>query len=174
MDRVNEEIPKGYSDVRQAEWMIGRILIQSLCSLFDIKYRGVLVDETGKPFLKGSSAHISISHSFPMAAAMINLHSPCGIDLERKREKLITIQDKFVNQDEVFALNDLDKLCAIWCGKEVLYKIYGRRQLSMKDDTTISFDSDQLMIGVIHKEQGDIRYMIKFEPVKDFYLAYNI
>ncbi len=174
LSMVDEEIPTNMNPTRLAEWIVGRILIKSLCAQFGIDYQGVAARETGKPHLIGTDVEISISHSFPMAAAMIHKESPCGIDLERMRSKLIRIQDKFVNVTESAYLNNLEKLCAIWCGKEALYKIYGRKKLSMKDETFIEFESDEIMNGLIKKDGDEQRYRIHYEAVKDYYLAYSI
>jgi len=174
LDLIDEPTPADLNPTRLAEWIVGRILIKSLCVQFDLKYQGIEPDESGKPFLIGSDAQISISHSFPMAAAMIHLNHSCGIDLERARQKLIAIQDKFINESEAEHHDNLNKLCAIWCGKEVLYKIYGRRKLSMKDETSIQFESDTVMTGLIHKEGAEGQYRIHYEAVKDYYLAYSL
>ncbi|MFH6984806.1 4'-phosphopantetheinyl transferase family protein [Marinoscillum luteum] len=171
---IKEEVPEGLNPTRLAEWIVGRILIQNLCAQFALKYRGLTPNESGKPFLIGSTAEISISHSFPMAAAMIHLHNPCGIDLERARNKLIKIQDKFINEREIEYRDNLQKLCAIWCGKEVLYKIYGRRKLSMRDETFIEFETDSVMNGIIQKDQMELHYRIHYEAVRDYFLAYSL
>lgn len=175
LDLIDEEVPQDQNPTRLAEWIVGRILIKSLCVQFGLKYRGVLPDEAGKPHLIGSTANISISHSFPLAAAMIHLNHSCGIDLERSRQKLINIQDKFINETEITHRDDIQKLCAIWCGKEVLYKIYGRRKLSLREEMTISFETDHIMNGIIHKEGvPEQRHRIHYESVRDYFLAYNI
>jgi phosphopantetheinyl transferase len=171
---IKEDVPEGLNPTRLAEWIVGRILIQNLCAQFALKYRGLTPNESGKPFLIGSTAEISISHSFPMAAAMIHLHNPCGIDLERARNKLINIQDKFINERETEYRDNLQKLCAIWCGKEVLYKIYGRRKLSMRDETFIEFETDSVMNGIIQKDQMELHYRIHYEAVRDYFLAYSL
>ncbi len=171
---IKEDVPEGLNPTRLAEWIVGRILIQNLCAQFALKYRGLTPNESGKPFLIGSTAEISISHSFPMAAAMIHLHNPCGIDLERARNKLIKIQDKFINEREIEYRDNLQKLCAIWCGKEVLYKIYGRRKLSMRDETFIEFETDRVMNGIIQKDQMELHYRIHYEAVRDYFLAYSL
>jgi 4'-phosphopantetheinyl transferase len=176
LSRMLTEVPPAGTRIsKAAEWMVGRILVQQLCAQFGIPYEGMDNLETGKPILKNGLAEISISHSFPMAAAMINLKSPCGIDLERPRHKMIQVRDKFVNGSEVRYAEDLQKLCAIWCAKEVLYKIYSRKKLSLKDDTFIKFDSDCDLTGTIHKPtNGSAKdYPIKIEEVKDFILAYS-
>lgn len=174
LNMTDETIPDGLNPTRLAEWIVGRVLVKGLCSQFELKYRGIEVGDTGKPQLAGTTAEISISHSFPMAAAMIHLNNSCGIDLERTRRKLINIQGKFINQTEHHYADNLDKLCAIWCGKEVLYKIYGRRKLSMKDDTFIEFESDSVMTGRIQKGPIKQQYRIHYEAVKDYFLAYSL
>lgn len=171
---TDEHVTDEMTQTRQAERIVGRILIADLCTLFGIEYQGIRIAETGKPSLIGSDAEISITHSFPMAAAMLHLHSPCGIDLERARPKLIRAQDKFLNESEIQYRNDLDRLCAIWCGKEVLYKIHGRRQLSLKHETLIEFETANVMKGKICKGDQEQHYRIHYETVKDFFLAYNI
>lgn len=173
---VGEETPKGHHPSKQAEWMVGRILIKQLCAKFDINYEGVETADTGKPLLKNQEAEISISHSFPMAAAMIHLKAPCGIDLERPRHKMIQVRDKFINGTEKSYADDIQKLCAIWCAKEVLFKIYSRKKLSLKDDTFVKFNSDTSLIGTINKSnnRSPVNYNIALEEVKGYYLAYNV
>lgn len=174
MDMIDEDVPEYMNPTRLAEWIVGRVLVKSLCMHFGIEYQGIERLDTGKPRLIGTDVEISISHSFPMAAAMIHQESPCGIDLERMRSKLILIQDKFINDTESAHRDNLHKLCAIWCGKEVLYKIYGRKKLSMKDETFIDFESDEIMNGLIKKDNQELRFKIHYEPVKDYYMAYSI
>ena len=132
------------------------------------------MDETGKPHLVDNDVHISITHSFPMAAAMIHRKNACGIDLERPRHKLFSIREKFINSREKKYVDDLYNLCAVWCGKEVLYKIYGRKQLSLRDHTTIEIKTPELLKGKIHKEDFNKTYKIHYEQIKDYYLAYSL
>ncbi|MEO9477447.1 MAG: 4'-phosphopantetheinyl transferase superfamily protein [Cyclobacteriaceae bacterium] len=174
-EMLAEQAPQHMHTVKAAEWMVGRILIRHLCNQYDIPYEGMENLETGKPILRNKKAEISISHSFPMAAAMISLKDPCGIDLERPRHKMIQVRDKFVNGSEVRYGDDLRKLCAIWCAKEVLYKIYSRKKLSLKDDTYIKFLSDFDLTGTINKPNNGSpkNYKISVEEVKDYLLAYN-
>lgn len=184
IQETNEELQKIFSEdvapnkllSKQAEWIVGRILIKQLCKQFDIPFEGVETETTGKPNLKNHKAEISISHSFPMAAAMINTSQPCGIDLERPRHKMIQVRDKFINGSEKKYADDLSKLCAIWCAKEVLYKIHNRRRLSLKDDTSIRFISDEMVIGTINKSnsKGPQSFNIALEEVKGYMLAYNV
>ena len=171
---IDEPIPDNLNSQRLTEWIVGRILVKNLCIQFGVPYDGLGIGDTGKPFLNGHDAHISITHSFPMAAAMIHLNKSCGIDMARPRHKLFSVREKFINGREKKYMDSLYHICAVWCSKEVLYKIYGRKQLSLRDDTSINIKSPNLMIGSIHKPDFNEEYEIHYEEVKDFYLAYSL
>jgi len=168
-----EAFPAQLNPVRQAEWIVGRILVKKLCEKFDLKYQGIIKNDTGKPFLDGIDAHISISHSFPIACAMIHLKKPCGIDMERPRKKLLDVKSKFLNKTEVKYSNDINQLCAIWCAKEVIYKIFGRRFLSFKEEIQITLETDHLMRGDIIKKGYEGTHHLQYGWVKDYLLAYG-
>ncbi|MEM7297588.1 MAG: 4'-phosphopantetheinyl transferase superfamily protein [Bacteroidota bacterium] len=168
-----EPFPAELNPVRQAEWIVGRMLVKSLCEKFDISYEGISKQDKGKPYLNGNDAHISISHSFPIAAAMIHTDKPCGIDMERPREKHKLVQHKYLHESEEEFRDDLQKLCAIWCAKEVIYKIFGRRFLSLKDEITVQFKSEEIMTGEILKPGHEESHEIHYEWVKDYVLAFG-
>ena len=171
---LDEPKPDNLNQQRLAEWIIGRVLVKNLCLHMGVPYEGIDVEKTGKPVLRNNKVHISISHSFPMAAAIIHLESSCGIDLERPRHKLFSVREKFMNAREKKYMDSLYHICAVWCGKEVLYKIYGRKQLSLRDDTTIHIKTPHLMTGSIHKPDFKQDYEIHYEKVKEYYLAYSL
>ncbi|MEO1253832.1 MAG: 4'-phosphopantetheinyl transferase superfamily protein [Bacteroidota bacterium] len=168
-----EPFPAELHPVRQAEWIVGRILVKNLCEKFNIEYKGINKQDRGKPYLKGSQANISISHSFPIAAAMIHLEKSCGIDMERPRNKHDHVKMKFLHNDEMSFKDDIDKLCIIWCAKEVIYKIFGRKFLSLKDEIKVSFESDDKIKGYIEKKGQESTHLIHYEWVKEYLLAYG-
>lgn len=168
-----EPFPAEYTPVRQAEWIVGRILAKTLAEKFSIDFRGVGKRESGKPYLTGSSAHLSISHSFPIASAMIHLEKSCGIDMERPREKHSKVSDKYINETEAQHKGDLMNLCAIWCAKEVTYKIFERRFLSFKEEINVRFESDQMMKAEVTKKGFERVHDIHYEWVKGYLLAYG-
>lgn len=168
-----EPFPAELNPVRQAEWIVGRMLVKSLSEKFSIPYKGVGKHANGKPFLLDSQAHISISHSFPIAAAMIHLEKPCGIDMEQPREKLVTVQAKYLHASETQFKGQLEKLCAIWCAKEVIYKIFGRKFLSLKDEIKVTFQTEDIMTGEILKAGYEDTHEIHYEWVKEYLLAYG-
>lgn len=169
-----EPFPADLNPVRQAEWIVGRILVKSLCEKFGIEYQGIGKHETGKPFLIGSDVLISISHSFPIAAAMIHLKKPCGIDMERPREKHEFVKMKYLHPTEMEYKDDLKRLCAIWCAKEVIYKIFGRKFLSLKDEIKVTFESEEVIKGEILKSGHESSHEIHYEWVKEYLLVYGV
>ena len=63
-----------------------------------------------KPFIRDSSAHISISHSHDKLAIILNRHKNTGIDIELLRDKILTVRHKFLTAGEQdFAGEDVQK-----------------------------------------------------------------
>lgn len=168
-----EPFPAELHPVRQAEWIVGRILIKRLCEIFDIEYQGVGKYDTGKPFLKNHHVEISISHSFPMACAMLHLKKPCGIDLERPKEKILRIQSKFMNDSEVKYRDDLEKISTIWCAKEVVYKIHGKKYLSLKDEIEVQIQNKETILAEITRPADQEKFILHYEWLKDYILCYS-
>lgn len=93
-------------------------------------------DENGKPHLK-DGLHISITHSFIFSAIIIS-DIEVGIDVEKKREKILRIAHKFTTIEDYQRLNHIDviirKLTIVWCAKESLYKSFNRVGLTFLND----------------------------------------
>ena len=113
----------------------------------------VVYDTNGKPLLKNGD-YISITHSFDYAAVAVSKEN-IGIDLEYKRDKVMRLQAKFCNKEELEALPldqtlQIDYLTEIWSVKEALYKMCDSRSLSFARDITVEVSSKEARI-----EQGD-------------------
>jgi 4'-phosphopantetheinyl transferase len=120
------------------EWLASRLLIKTLAEESGIFYEGMHKDEHGKAFLVNNDSHISLTHTADYVAAVINLNSSVGIDMEKKSEKLLRTAKKFLSPGEYEdAGNDIATLCVYWCAKEALYKLYGKKQISFKDSIRI-------------------------------------
>lgn len=118
------------SPLKRLEWICGRLLLQHLAASSGIKYSGLRKDEFGKPFLKDSDYHISLSHSYPFVAAQLHPGNRVGIDIEQPKQKLLKIAPRILDKGELEnAGTNIIKHCIYWCGKEALYKVYGRRGL---------------------------------------------
>tara|TARA_B110000263_G_C15239253_1_gene478558 strand:- start:592 stop:1212 length:621 start_codon:yes stop_codon:yes gene_type:complete len=85
--------------------------------------------KSGKPFLSNGKK-ISISNSFDMVMIALS-DKEVGVDIEKKRKKIIRIADKFIHQNEYFGFkNDIIMLTQLWTIKEAVYKSYDKQGLS--------------------------------------------
>jgi 4'-phosphopantetheinyl transferase len=162
------------NDKKKCEWLATRLLVIHLASQFEIPYAGIAKTTTGKPFLVGHSANISITHSFPMAAAMIHLDAPCGIDIESPRNQLIKIQSKILHLSEYQHKDNALNLCKIWIAKEVLIKICGQTKLSFKNELKVEFIDDHQALGHIMSTEISEHHLMGITPILNYLLAYSL
>jgi len=151
---------------------VRHLLKEAGYSDFNLYYNG-----NGKPHLTDKK-HISITHSFTFSALIIS-DVEVGIDIEKNREKIKIIQNKFVNFERGFIHKDddyIEQLTVIWGAKESLYKIYPHGGLTFKNDIDInSFQiADKKTTGFIKAEDWDKKYNIEFRQVDGFTLVYAI
>ncbi|MEA5260596.1 4'-phosphopantetheinyl transferase superfamily protein [Arcicella aquatica] len=124
---------------KQLEWLASRTCAKYTLSLFGITYEGIAKDSYKNPYLiNNHAAYISLSHTNEYAAVIISLDEEVGIDIEKVSDKLSRVSHKFLRASELnHAGEDLLKLCIYWCAKESLYKWYGKKNLSLKDNIYI-------------------------------------
>lgn len=93
----------------------------------DLRY-----DDYGKPHLKDGK-YISITHSREFTGIIVSDDRPVGIDIEKQREKILRIAHKFTPLEEYHTLANeealIRKLTIVWCAKESVYKLYGKKGL---------------------------------------------
>lgn len=152
------------NDQRKAEFLASRF---ALMNLFDNKLPEVNYDEFGKPFLKNLGGHISLSHTKKYSAAVFHSTKNCGVDIEILSERIFSIAPRFLSGTEkLFTDNTEEKLKAlylVWGAKEVMYKIYGKKNLIFKEHLLVHPFSV--------KESGMIEAEIK---IKNFHSKYQI
>lgn len=136
-------------------------------------------DEYGKPHLKDGT-HISITHSFTFSALIISKENKVGIDIEKRRDKIVKIAHKFTPIEEYKSIANHDalvsKLTIVWGAKESLYKIYGKKKLLFLEHIYIedfSFDTNSTT-GKILYEGVSSEYDIYFEEIEDFTCVYAL
>ena len=136
-------------------------------------YDGLWKDDHGKPHLRQNESHMSISHAYPYAAAIIDHCGSTGIDIEAPRDQIKRICHKFMSDTELNLNQSIDRMTIIWAAKECLYKIYGRRQLIFRKDLSIRFEKDELLIGQIMTENHTAIYRLKVENRNGHWLVYK-
>jgi 4'-phosphopantetheinyl transferase len=148
---VAESIPDNLTHpFRRIEWFAGRAVMNELFGALSLRFKGISKDDFGKPFPIGYNHHLSLSHSFPFVAGLLDKRGPAGIDLEQPKMKIFRVAHRVFHRDELRdAGNDLIKHTVYWCAKETLIKIYGKKDLTLAEHLLI--DAFQLA------EAGDIR-----------------
>jgi phosphopantetheinyl transferase len=137
----------------------------------------IYYNENGKPHLKDGK-HISISHSYHFSAIIIS-NMEVGIDIEKNREKIKIIQNKFVNFERGFIYkedNYIEQLTVIWGAKESLYKIYPYGGLTFKNNIDICpFKmADKKTTGYIKAKDWNKKYTIHYQQLEGFTLVYAL
>jgi 4'-phosphopantetheinyl transferase len=172
-ERSQNRLNSMKSELHQRGFLsVRRLLKAAGYTDFDLYYNG-----NGKPHLT-DGRHISITHSFTFSAVIIS-DLEVGIDIEKNREKIKIIQNKFVNFERGFIHKDddyIEQLTVIWGAKESLYKIYPHGGLTFKNDIDInSFQiADKKTTGYIKVEGWDKNYTIEFHQIDGFTLVYAL
>ena len=161
------------SEMHQKGFLAVRKLLQVAgYTDFDMFY-----ENSGKPNLMDDH-YISVTHSFVFAAIVISVNR-CGIDIELQRDKIKTIQRKFLSEKEFEKItpeHEVRNLTTLWAVKESIYKLIGLPGLSFKN---------HIFIDSLSEAQGKVTAQVQlpnktilleagFEAVETFMLAYSI
>jgi len=164
---LSEQHRRGFLSVR-------KLLMEAGYTDFDLNY-----DTNGKPSL-ADGKHISITHSYDFSAIIVSSQN-VGIDLEKQREKIIKIADKFIGSETDFLnteRNYKEDLSVIWGAKEALYKMCNSRSLSFKQDMHIhdfTKNTNQGTATVSCKELDfNSRFTFHFETFENYTLVYAL
>ena len=167
------------SEVRKKQWLSYRILLKEMLSPDPpfLEY-----DTNGKPRLRNSRLFLSISHSGDYSAVITSKTCPVGIDIERLKDRIHRIKDKFLTLEEdqkIGEANRLEKLYVAWGAKEAVYKIYGRPEVDFQRDIFIE-SFDYLCGGKgqcrarMNTPEGPEKYTIFYERISDYMLVYAL
>lgn len=163
-----QELLQGIHNERgKKNFLATRLLLKQL----GYRPTALFYDPNGKPFLSDGK-HISISHSFDKVAVIIS-NREVGVDIEKKRDKIVRIAYKFTQWDflnTTFSYeNIVQKLIMIWCAKEVGFKVHGNPFITLNDIKVRDFfpTDTRTMIKI-----EDTTYTVHFKCIDDFVLAY--
>ncbi len=163
---------------RGLHWLSSRVLLRTL--LNTSQFIDLQVDEYGKPYLNNFEKFISISHSARKVAVGISTHD-LGVDIQQMTVKVEALASKFANAEELTCCKppyDLEQMHVIWCAKEALYKLYGKKKLDFKENLILQpfawkEDRGELR-GSIHKGSYNRDFIVHFSRLGDYILAYVI
>lgn len=124
--------------MKQLEWLASRTCVKYTVELLEHNYQGIEKDEHNNPYLSEIKGFVSLSHTSDYTVVIVSLEEEVGIDIEKISDKLSRVAHRFLSDSEQLdAGNDLFKMCIYWCAKESLYKWYGKKNLSFKENIFI-------------------------------------
>ena len=155
----------------------GFLSIRHLLAIEGYTDYDLFYDANGKPHLK-DGLYVSITHSFIFSAIILS-DIKVGIDVEKKRDKILRIAHKFTsvkNFDKSSLTTKIRKLTAIWCAKESLYKGFNSAGLSFLNHIHIEdFGLDQNETTAIADFNNKTEsYHIWFSEFEGFTCAYAL
>ncbi|NUM31839.1 MAG: hypothetical protein HUU47_05890 [Bacteroidetes bacterium] len=158
------------NEKRNTHWLAARIALQEVLPNKNFK---LIKNIHGKPYTENNKGHVSITHSWSMAAAVFNAEDLCGIDLEKFDHRISKIAYKFSSQIETSLLpadfyNTL--CCLIWSGKETVFKYSPLIDIDFKEHIElIKIDTEKCILHFYFKKNDniclDVNY--KFYEVKN-------
>ena len=163
---------------KRLEWLASRAALAAVLASLGLPVVGTRKDSKGKPYLNNGTHRISLAHAYPYGIAMVHNYASVGIDIELPSEKLLRTQHKFLNSLEIEAAQHrLAYLCAHWCVKEALYKLYGRKLLSFKDQirvVSLRFEENIRAEAAIVNSTHDALYQLEGTIIDGFYVMYVV
>jgi 4'-phosphopantetheinyl transferase len=169
-----------HSKKRNLEQAVSRILLNYLLG-YDA-HINLSKDIFGKPFLNNSDISLSFSHSKQMVACMVAMDErPVGIDIEIIRQSIAGIAHKFHTSRDQSPLQGIMANHLIWGGKEVLYKIYAKKELDFIENLNVKFNGTAQItsvlsgegLGWVHKGEYLTEHQLGFEILGDFMLVWG-
>jgi 4'-phosphopantetheinyl transferase len=135
-----ETIPDQITNVhKRLEFIGARVLVSELLKCWGHTFNGLVKDEFGKPYPKDYPYQVSLSHSYPYVAAILQKEGSAGIDLEQPKPKLLRVAPRVLHPDELKdAGDDVVKHCIYWSAKETLIKIHGKKALVFAENIRIA------------------------------------
>ncbi|WP_324719822.1 4'-phosphopantetheinyl transferase family protein [Salinimicrobium sp. HB62] len=170
----SERVEGMKSELHQRGFMSVRHLLAAAgYTDFDLFY-----DDEGKPHLRDGK-FISITHSFNFSGIIVS-DREVGIDIEKQRDKILLIAQKFTPLEEYRTVANTEalirKLTIVWGAKEAVYKLYAQPKVSfLQHINIIDFDFDDLRTtGKITFNGETSWYEFEFLEFEGFTCVYTL
>lgn len=159
---------------RKIEWLAARHLLQEMMGKHVFCYS----DSFGKPTLKNSDKHLSISHSRGLVTVIVSKAS-IGIDIQEITPKIQRIAHKFMRPIEMKCLHNshsLEHLHIFWGAKEALYKAYGKKSLDFRKHILVEpfeYSPKGQAKGSVIKGDFNKNFTIHFDQLEGHVLVFS-
>ncbi len=167
------------SSLRALQWLASRVLLRKLLNANDTEWLDIQVDEHDKPFIQNKKYHFSISHSKDYVAVMGSRIHWVGCDIELIHPKIRKVERKFLSDIErkfIDSQSPIPHLFACWSAKEAVYKLNGKKGVSLKDHIQIQPFAIHFWgeIQLVLSSEGVMNHhMAKYEIFEGYMLAYT-
>jgi 4'-phosphopantetheinyl transferase len=172
-----EAAPRILNDNKRLQWYASRYLLQDVLG----EPVEVIKDEAGRPSLKNSEHHISISHTSQFAAVIVSYRYPVGLDIEVINPKVERIAHKFLTEQEVRTIRQeekIRKLILYWSMKEAMYKFYGETGVEFKTQLLVEQfelrDAGGVKAEIVAVGRERIKLNIRYEFFEGHVLSYIV
>ena len=118
-----------------------RIVRRELGAKVHIDYNDV-----GAPVVDVENRWISVAHGGESVAVAI-ADKPVGVDIESLSRDFDRVAPRYMTPEEMALSDDMHWSCYVWCAKEAMYKLYGRRGVELRGELRVeSIDTRSLTI----------------------------
>ena len=131
------------NDKRRREHLAWRRIVRrELGAKVHIDYNDV-----GAPVVDAEGRWISVAHGGECVAVAV-ADEQVGVDIESLDRDFARVAPRYMTEEEMALSEDERWSCFVWCAKEAMYKLYGRRGVELRGQLRVeSFDSDSLTIA---------------------------
>ncbi len=164
------------TDKRSVEKQAASSVVKFVLKDDDIE---ILYKESGKPYLL-SDVSISISHSYDWLVVLFSFAgNNIGIDIEKVRDKILNIKEKFLSKKELIDLQDApsEKYTVYWSAKEAIYKALDKEGLSFAEQIIIENFTYSHTGGKINALAYDSnlekKHILQYQVLKEYILVYT-
>lgn len=159
---------------RLREILATRVLLKQVLGGTEVE---VLYDEEGGPRFATpfDSYRLSISHTDGHAAVLVS-EWPCGVDIERRGNRVQKVVSHFLTPDEEALLaRQKDVALALhlaWSAKETAYKVLGKDYYDLQNLTSVIAIDETSRVLSLHVEGKDEPLLIRYTIHPEYVLTW--
>lgn len=150
---------------RKKEFLASRILLEKLLG----KNQEIIYNDSGKPFLNGTSKNISISHSADFATVFIS-EKNIGIDVEQTTRNIDKVASRFLHPNEQKFIEGLENqqgaTILFWSAKEAIFKC--------SESQGIQFNTQILIPPFQLNSEGEFTGSLQLSKKKDTFKLHYV
>jgi 4'-phosphopantetheinyl transferase len=172
--KERETLDRFSHEPRKLEWLSVRVLLNEMTG----KELNILYNVNRKPYIKGNSYYISISHSRDLTSILLSREKRVGIDLEYMSHRIGNIANKFINENDVITADEEQlkyHLYIHWCAKEALYKICDKQDINFRENLTIEpFEPMEkgVLLGRVHNSMRNEPFMMNYFSLGNYVVVW--